>query len=117
MIKEFVPYRQALELYKLGFNEPCFGNYADDKNHTLFVNGNQPGETDAPTFSQAFRWFREKHNLHCEIGCAQNQFFFRIGKVDSFPHILDDNNRRYYNSCEEAELAALLKLIKVITNE
>ena len=27
MMKEFVPYNEALELRKLGFDEPCFGYY------------------------------------------------------------------------------------------
>jgi hypothetical protein len=31
MNKEFIPYTQALALRELGFNEPCFTTYDDDK--------------------------------------------------------------------------------------
>ena len=31
MIKEFIPYEQALALKELGFDEPCFGLYHNDK--------------------------------------------------------------------------------------
>lgn len=29
--KEFIPYEQALDLKKLGFDEPCFATYNSDK--------------------------------------------------------------------------------------
>ncbi len=31
MKHEFIPYEQAQELKQLGFNEPCFGYYLDNK--------------------------------------------------------------------------------------
>jgi hypothetical protein len=31
MNKDFVPYEQALVLKELGFDEPCFGYYIDNK--------------------------------------------------------------------------------------
>ena len=128
MYKDFIPYEQALTLKKLGFDEECLACYNTDK-HFFFrherINSdvyernsliNPEFEVfSAPTISQAFRWFRDNHNLHCEIGCAQNLFFFRIGKVDSFPHILDDNNRRYYVNCYESEIAFLIVTGKQFT--
>ena len=36
MTKEFVPYEQVLELKELGFDEPCFKYYVDNK---LIQNG------------------------------------------------------------------------------
>ena len=78
MEKEFVNYNQALKLKELGFDEPCFGFYQleygeirpimvdDDEQYRLTgyrtcKNSEIPKHyTSAPTFSQAFRWFREK---------------------------------------------------------
>ena len=60
--KEFVPYEQALALKELGFNEPCLASYfhAGKRLHiTEYINYGEY-TTLAPTFSQAFRWFREK---------------------------------------------------------
>ena len=68
--KEFVPYELALELKQLGFNEPCLGYYIAN---TLFIsNDNVYNSTDipvikAPLYSQAFRFFREKYDLHVQI--------------------------------------------------
>lgn len=63
MNKEFVPYAESLELKEVGFNEPCFGLYHNDK--TFYPTQCKSHEQfhgqicSAPTFSQAFRWFRE----------------------------------------------------------
>ena len=75
MEKEFIPYEQALALKELGFDEPCFGYYIggdwdyDEYDMTLqfeidFSKGNyllDDKKCTAPTFSQAFRWFRERY--------------------------------------------------------
>ncbi len=55
----------------LGFDEPCFGVFPDGSK-LVKINGEPRnwndnvinGETtSAPTFSQAFRWFRDKRGL------------------------------------------------------
>jgi hypothetical protein len=111
MEKEFVTYEQALALKELGFDEPCLGNYADNKNHTLFTNGNRPGETNDPLYSQAFRWFREKHNLHSYIEGAYPWFRYYVNSDDDrwegFKHLTH----------EEAEQACLDELIEIIKNK
>ena len=66
-MKDFTLYPEALELEKLGFDEPCFGSYIDGKLTTLLDSvlwGDVKGDVPAPTYSQAFRWFREKYDLH-----------------------------------------------------
>ena len=71
MEKEFVSYEMALALKELGFNEPCFTYYYNDSgklrtNISIDIdNGwtyfpNKKSITLAPTFSQAFRFFRGK---------------------------------------------------------
>jgi hypothetical protein len=70
MNKEFAPYELALELKQLGFDEPCLGYYLAS---SLFIsNDNVYNSTDipvikAPLYSQAFRFFREKYDLHVQI--------------------------------------------------
>ena len=123
MNKEFIPYEQALALKELGFDEPCFATYDEDRNFELqdFL---QTYETfpshivAAPTFSQAFRWFREKHNLH---GCVDlhvsnpTHWYIRIDNIvenDYLYHSEDENLK--FNTYEEAELACLRKLIEIV---
>ena len=126
MDKEFVPYEQSLALEKIGFDEECLGNFADDEKHTLFTNGNRPGKIDAPTFSQAFRWFREKHNLKGFIGFRPNvkKFDYHIYDMSlSGMEYVKQRTMEEFNkdpkvgTYEEAELGCLLKLIEIVKNK
>ena len=126
MNNEFVSYEMALALKELRFNEPCFTYYYNDsgKLRTLIsvdiYNGwtyfpNKKSITLAPTFSQVFRFFREKHNLHSNIKCVNtthnNHFRFEI---ELNGETLACTNR--IDSYEKAELACLQKLIEIIKN-
>ena len=128
MTKEFVPYQEALELKQLGFDEPCFGWYQDNTLR-LDINSNQSikfhehlgrfkGCFLAPTFSQAFRWFREKYNLNHVITVADFGKY-EIGNPDFQCAIYSKDpvlitNMYNYNTYEEAELACLRKLIEIV---
>ena len=131
MEKEFVNYNQALKLKPLGFDEPCFGFYQleygeirpimvdDDEQYRLTgyrtcKNSEIPNHyTSAPTFSQCFRWFREKYNLYHTID-KQGYWFFQIKKDEGFGDLTEVIVTYDYNSYEEAELACLDKLIEVV---
>ena len=80
MKNEFIPYEQALALKGLGFDELCFGGYysnQDNVNLWFFKEAKnsdrdervREGFATAPTYSQAFRWFREKHGLNAWTEC------------------------------------------------
>lgn len=121
----FVPYQQSLELKQLGFDEPCFAKYFQQDGNTPFI---QIGETEieeaesagddvtfecnAPTFSQAFAWFREKHGLHSwitmELGYSTTFCWVITGEKNSTEH------KAYFKTHEEAELACLIRLIEII---
>jgi len=123
MTKEFVPYELALKLKQPGFDEPCFGRFNNDGYlliaHTekyIISNGVDRSEffTLAPTFSQAFRWFREKHGM----------VFNLVGSGPYYPSIafiLIDGNSDIelgeYDNYEEAELACLDKMIEIVESK
>ena len=123
MNREFVPYEQALALKELGFDEDCFGYYEDNNLTITFPSTSSNGwkwvgnsiipakNTKAPTYSQAFRWFREKYQLHSYIEGAYPWFRFYINSED---------NRwegHKHLSHEEAELECLKKLIEIVKNK
>jgi hypothetical protein len=128
MNKEFIPYEEALALKELGFDEPCFGYYTDNK-FEFFAdirNCNTNSEfgfyPTAPTYSQAFRWFREKHNL---IGNPIPLSLTFPGKVTHYGwaicssiNVLDleDDNQKF-KTYEEAEFACIKKLIETVKNK
>ena len=149
MEKEFVPYAQSLQLRELGFEEPCFGYYKhttipnkiisndlivgfikDDRIYNDTSKGSSlvglgKGLVFAPTFSQAFRWFRDKHNLLNIIDCYIStplEWFIRIDKIsnDSLDYKMDiteESEDKVYLTYEEAEIACLGGLIKIIKNK
>lgn len=139
--KEFVPYNESLELKELGFNESCFGYY-----YTLngkdwkFAEKSEYQRLDdelmfgpqsvllTPTFSQAFRFFREKYKIHYSIDyeCSQHDYkwgynwsiynYNRVVKTED-EYITSHPNAPVgewmYEKPEEAELACLRKLIEI----
>ncbi len=133
MNKEFIPYEQALALKKLGFDEPCIllyrgldaqpvcqmgyefkteknSDYNDETNYWLTV----------PTFSEAFRWFREKYKLHQYIKQYYGEnFFFHIEDMvwhRRFDEYTVEMLRTFNESStqEEAEVECLKKLIEIV---
>ena len=107
MIKEFVRYELAVKLKELGFDEKCFCNWEEswspepeDEIRMVLTTDQtwlRPGWVRAPTFSQAFRWFREPKN-----GSYNHlDFMYEYLKYESI-------------SYEQAELACLEKLIEIV---
>jgi hypothetical protein len=140
MEKEFIGYTEALELKELGFDEHCLlkiqyssgtdisgrkyqnsiwlGNgyeaeINDKKIKYKFPKHSEQcyGTLGIPTFSQAFRWFREKYGLYADI--YRNGVKFNACIEDlitgSSKETVTDNGVEY----EEAELECLKKLIEI----
>jgi hypothetical protein len=109
--KEFVPYTEALELKQLGFDEPCL---------KLYVNGNiafrpysESNEVvNAPTYSQAFRWFRKKGYRFSVIMdsplAEEESHYIEIWFEKQFLH----ESHYIYKTYEDGELGLLKKLIQ-----
>jgi hypothetical protein len=124
MEKEFVPYELAVKLKELGFDEKCFCNWEEswspepeDEIRMVLTTDQtwlRPGWIRAPTFSQVFRWFREKHPYRFYIlPCSQHKkYLFEITLPSSIFYSTSENEA--YNTYEEAELACLKKLIEIV---
>jgi hypothetical protein len=113
-LKEFAPYEQALALKELGFDGPCFGYYIDNKFEffadvrSCNTNSEFGFYPTAPTFSQAFRWFRNKYNVHMTPSkFDETKWWVNWGTWSS----------RVFDTFEEAELACLDKLIEIAESE
>ena len=110
--KEFVPYAEALELKQLGFDEPCFGVYATKDGYVRKSAYDEIG--DAPTYYQAFRFFREKYKLkYCIIPLVCEQGFSDLyeSRIHQEKHSISIIGN--YKIYEEAELACLKEMIKI----
>jgi hypothetical protein len=142
MEKEFIPMDLALRLKALGFDEPCFAGFNptpfdyDDLENLIYptIRLNFDGEdvvyndfqtetpniwtidSDvilSPTFSQTFRFFREKYDLFTHIEKGENpKNFYPI--IDNVSHKY--NPKLWFDSYEEAELECLKKLIEIVEN-
>ncbi len=140
--KDFVPYEPSLALKELGFDEPCLMRiwwlnsvHKDTKipfEPHISINGRDINfeyslpkkhpstefvalELQAPTFSQAFRWFRDKYQIDSKIE--------RDNSLQDLPkqycYIIDDKDGLVeesinFNSYEETELYCLIKLIEIV---
>jgi hypothetical protein len=128
---ELVPYEQSLALKELGFDKLCFTYFLNSFLQPAFIARdysyfNEMSEINpnmlnyeyvlAPTFSQAFKFFRETYNLHsCVAPVYEDEtkkvilYWFWIQGFDDF-----DSENIDYKTPEEAELACLNKLIEIV---
>jgi hypothetical protein len=118
-MKDFTLYPEALELKQLGFDEPCLGFYRifSDGDTELLVNSNSNmRHLEAPTYSQAFRWFREKYNIDVSINTVYSKYNENTSK--KYGGVTDNEsvftNVGFHNTYEEAELACLREMIKLV---
>jgi hypothetical protein len=110
---DFVPYELALELKQLGFTEPCLASYYHAGRRLDICEYINHGEYTvlAPTYSQAFRWFRDKYDLYCYVEPYKDNQFDYVVVSDLFGQ--EDCDGELLNTYEEAELACLKKLIEI----
>lgn len=129
MDREFIPYELALELKQLGFDEPCFKFYIEtgelipasySKEGTVYPSNSDllPEWTASPTYSQAFRWFREKHEIDSAIlptGSTPYQFRLYHKLQDTIKvQLYADYMGKEYKTYEEAEFGCLRAIIKLV---
>jgi hypothetical protein len=141
MEKLFVPKAQSIQLRELGFDEPCLafynGKFLDlgvwDRRYPVGEKRKEIGECpQAPTFAQAFTFFREKYELRNSItdfiddttGIDWDYEIAIIGtdldEKGNYTPLVDystDDETRKFKTYEEAELACLDKLIEIVKNK
>jgi hypothetical protein len=124
MNKEFVPYEIALTMKKLKFNieiVTCFASYIDLKLSLGYFTSTHCSENAilAPTYSQVFKYFREKYKLSSHVDIlSQNHigdnYYF---KITNFADFIDESTtliKDGYKTYKEAELACINKLIEFV---
>jgi hypothetical protein len=136
MKKEFVPCQESVELKELGFDEPCMCFYNNRKELKVYHNVDKDWNTlehqllsnlkitlsntyTAPTFSQAFRWFREKYFLNSKIFRDGGYWIAVVNSFKDEDYFSPENKSNTYglgvfDTYEEAELACLRKLIEIV---
>ena len=124
MEKEFVPYELALKIKELGFDEECFSYYDLNNKPNFFGSDNLMDthcvQVNRPTYSQAFRWFREKHNIDGLLHkTAEGSYYFWITECEyeNYNHYKYYNQMVYFNTYEEAEIACLKNLIELVESK
>ena len=114
--KDFLPYDEAYQLNKYGYNEPCLKYMAimagGEHNGDYYVHEKKLG---LPLYSQAFRFFREKYNLSSNI-------IYRVNIDDGgvcYDWLIlgQDVKYRHFNTYEDAEIACLRRLIEIVKNK
>jgi hypothetical protein len=118
---DFVPYELALELKQIGHAETCFGWFRNTE-FTISFNDLYPKERGeeikiiaAPTYSQAFRFFRDKHNINAQIAFCE----YSVSSQNSWKFTFDNPTNVLiwhgkFNTYEEAELECLKVLIEMV---
>jgi hypothetical protein len=129
--KDFTLYPEALGLKQLGFDEDCFTFYQVEyhENSPIMVDDNDQYRitgfrtcknseiashyTSCPTYSQAFRWFRDNGKVVEIFSQLLPSNKYKWGfKIQGVEGITDG-----FFTYEEAELACLKKLIEIVKTQ
>lgn len=143
--REFLPYKESLSLKELGYIDIWRHNYwllspltkmkpiqtqldydilYGDKYYNSYSE-RFPKDIliPSPTFSQAFKWFRETHDLDCSIQKEKIKIENKWVKTKYYSYSIEDNNDlplslgfelKDNSTYEEAELSCLQKLIQIV---
>lgn len=129
----FIPYTEALALKELGFDGKCLAAYTNrgkfhqtssdywDNDSIKMIKEYTTIKLKvlAPLYTQAFKWFRDTHNLDAwveEINHGINndkkQYIFQLPtKTSHFEKI------KYFETYEQAELECLRELIEIVKEQ
>lgn len=138
--EQLLGYYESFDLKQLGFTEDCFGYYpptplSDEKEYDLQIqqtstltNPFKLSIVKAPTWEQAFGFFREKYQLKHRIEDVKNATKYTVS-IKSFGLKFDNHDDIFspswskegkvqplYDSYEEARYACLDALIQLVKN-
>lgn len=123
--EDYVSFEIAKLLKEKGFDEPCLMCYTSDKKlgnygHYNSYKNSEVFALTAPTLQMAMKWLREVHNLHCDIGYDDLDWFWNIldvsdsVPVEERPKMIKDGlagHKTYEKACEAAIKYCLENLI------
>lgn len=119
MEKYFLPYRLALKLRELGFEQDCLAWFYSDNSGMgkLHLEPSKFGtkyHLNAPLYQQVFEWFNSTYKLssHADLKSKDHigdNYYFEIKNVasGSFEKVTVDN----FKTIDEANIACVEKLI------
>ena len=117
MEKEFVIYELAIRMKALDYKERVLTYYENGvpklHNDILGWDFNSSFLTccSRPTYSQAFRWFREEYDMHYNI----HRFNFKKGTDEEYLAEVDStSNFSYFRKYDECVVFCLEKLIEIV---
>jgi len=118
----FVPYDLCVDLMQIGFREKTLARYRNGDLYADYISGyytewklEEPVKNTvlAPTWDQAFDWFRVIHNLDYNISFAGREGEYSVFVRD---YIYGNNgNSPSVFSYDEAKVACLDKMIKIVS--
>ena len=142
MEKEFVPYKLALIMRQLGFDEPCFATYRkgaiaskkpfeyDLDYHTkvqmqssvIPINSEyieESGWISAPLYQQAFEWILKKYKLHSFVDIypttdEPERCWFMIRYIEKDEIEKEDYMSGWFNNQNDIKTPRLRKLLEII---
>ena len=149
MKSEFVSYEIALKLKELGFDGPCFAMWTqgwsefewggsmlprifsskfrlnDSQSSGTYINiPESPYGVAAPTYGQAFKFFRDNYKLYPSINIYNDKWSCIIkstvsNETEVSGYIVDTINNGYptFKTYEEAEIACLENLIELVESK
>ena len=132
LMRDIIPMNEAKALREFGFNETCSGYYetSDGSFHFmdanllenfpyLAMNSEWKDLIGAPTYTQAFRFIRNKYKLNYEHRQWTAEWYTGvIQKIDGIVTYLDYGGiNSKYKTPEETDFVYLKKLIEIINQE
>lgn len=126
----FVSYKTAKKLLKLGFNSECFAGYDMENHKELFVGFDEyDGEIfnreyyiPAPLYQQVLQWLREIHNINIIINydysysMDKEYYSYRIRRLDS-DKFIQETFGETYNTYKQAIQEGINQALSSIEND
>jgi hypothetical protein len=135
-MKDFTLYAEALAIKELGFDKPCLGRWlvitkwekpTGEVRLQIGFNAEtwDKNQCFAPTYSQAFRFFREEYDLDIDISRNDQEMIDYVERkgekyLPKYKYGYSNGTFISIGTCmkyEEAEVACLRKLIAIVKNK
>jgi hypothetical protein len=120
----FVPHKLSIDLMSIGFKEKTIARYRGEDLYADYISGyytewrfEEPFENAilAPTWDQAFEWFKKKHNLPSYIRpiwqTELNAFSYQWHIVENKE---DWNGVEHFKTYKEAQFVCLQRMIEQV---